>query len=428
MNIERFDLRECAEWLISKRLTNVCLYFLPQFYCLSSEITVRLKSICSEINFYVMISCSSSVDAVKYRVDDNSSPDGVIYFGATCLCSSKYSTELPILFVPLLKDDNEVDYVIECIMNQINDGSNRKLLLSDLTNSYILKNETIANLLSKTRIDIALFANTEDRKNWHFTSKCMSLFDDGSIISHQQSTVCHYSPHIITNELSHYEAVIFVGQCENLELMINCKKLIIIDPQNRSMQTLDGAREFRKRVSLIEKFKRQSVNLIGMVYLNYTKSITPIMEQTKLYCKRLKKIPYYLTLNQNDFEARLGNFGQLESFVMINSCECNWEIANSTCKYLYPVIFWKEFLIAASERITYGGIEWNVESTTEYENEDCTEESGDERNMEIIERDLFKRPDGWFGLVVDAGAKQVSDIKQGMSGIPSSYINEEELF
>lgn len=99
---ERFNVKECAQWITSNGFHNICLYFLPQFYCVASEIAASLKIQCKDSNFLVMISGSSGVETVKYRTKDpKSSPDAVIYFGASCLCPSKYSTAFPILFVPL---------------------------------------------------------------------------------------------------------------------------------------------------------------------------------------------------------------------------------------------------------------------------------------------------------------------------------------
>lgn len=104
VQVERFNLEECVEWIELNQFHNICLYFLAQFYCVTSEIATRLKQQLPESNFLVMISGSSGVDTVKYRTKDPKySPDAVIYFGASCLCPAKYSSELPILFVSLLK-------------------------------------------------------------------------------------------------------------------------------------------------------------------------------------------------------------------------------------------------------------------------------------------------------------------------------------
>ena len=104
VHVDRFNLGECSEWIESCQARNVCLYFLSQFYCLSSEIATKLKQQCPQTNFLVMISCSSGVDTVKYRIKDSKClPDAVIHFGASCLCTGKYSSELPILFVSLIK-------------------------------------------------------------------------------------------------------------------------------------------------------------------------------------------------------------------------------------------------------------------------------------------------------------------------------------
>ena len=100
--LERFNLDECVEWIKSNRANSVCLYFLPQFYSLATDIVIVLRKNQPDTDFLVMISGSSGVDTIKYRVSNQKFlPDAVIYFGATCLCPSNYSSTLPLLFVPL---------------------------------------------------------------------------------------------------------------------------------------------------------------------------------------------------------------------------------------------------------------------------------------------------------------------------------------
>lgn len=302
------------------------------------------------------------------------------------------------------------------------ESPNKILLISDLTNSWFLQKQQLPYLpLDSNSTDVARYIEPK-ASNLHFTESTSSLFENET----DQANCC-YPPYFIPKQLAQYDLVIFLGDCNNLEFVLNCRKLVVIDPQSRRTQTLDGPREFRKRVSLIEKFKSQSVNLFGVVFLNCTQSATPMMNSTKSFCKKLKKIPYFLTLNQTDYEMRLGNFGQLQSFVFINSCNCNMDVAINTSKYLYPIIFWKEFLIVCSQKIMYGGIEWNQDIAECQENE-YEAENNEEENMKLVERDLFKAPQGWFGLVVDAGSKEIGDIKEGLRGIPSSYVNEQELF
>ncbi|XP_017493192.1 PREDICTED: uncharacterized protein LOC108381285 [Rhagoletis zephyria] len=391
IHLERFNVKECTQWITSNGFHTICLYFLPQFYCVASEIATVLKQQCNDSHFLVMISGSSGVDTVKYRTKDpKSSPDAVIYFGASCLCTAKYSSALPILFVPLEPDTSELKYISECLKEF--SSEKRILLVADLTNSWLLLEENLSSLFA--------------------TSSCTP-------------EICR-----LRRPDAKYDLVLFVGECKNLEFVLNCRKLVVVNPQKRSREIFDGPKEFRKRSSLIEKFKSQSGKQVGVVFVNYTQSVTPIMSSAKTFCKRQKKLPYFLSLNQNDYELRLGNFGQLESFVLVNSCDCTAEVAQATAKYIYPIIFWKEFLIACSQRISYGGIIWNEDATEEAggDEDDEGEEDRDEESMKLVERDLFKRPDGWFGLVVDAGSEPVSQIKEGLRGIPSGYTNEEELF
>lgn len=314
-------------------------------------------------------------------------------------------------------------YISECLHQANASQTKRILLAADLTNQWVLSEEVYSKLASSTSntastLDVCRLSRPKP-SNWHFPKS--SQFE--SETSHNN---CLYLPYSIPKQLADYDLVLFVGDCKQLEFIINCNRLVVVNPQKQSVDSFDGPKEFRKRTSLIEKFKSQSGNQTGVVFVNYSQSVTPIMNLAKTFCKRLKKVPYFLSLNQTDYELRLGNFTQLESFVIVNSCDCNFDVALNTAKYFNPIIFWKEFQIVCSQRIPYGGIEWNEDVTEEVESEE--EEDKDEESMKLVERDLFKRPDGWFGLVVDAGSEKAGQIKEGLRGIPSSYINEEELF
>lgn len=319
----------------------------------------------------------------------------------------------------MIADTSELEYISQCLKEFCNEK--KVLLVSDLTNSWLLQEENLNTLFSNSNCSPEICRlRRPDASKWHFSKTC--TFED--VVKSDSN--CAYAPYSNSNLLAEYDLVFFVGECKNLEFTLNCRKLVVVNPQKRTHEIFDGPKEFRKRNALIEKFKSQSGKQVGVVFVNFTQSVTPTMNSAKAFCKRIKKLPYFLSLNQNDYELRLGNFGQLESFVLVNSCECTVEVAQATAKYIYPIIFWKEFLIACSQRISYGGIEWNADKALEEEEEE--EEDRDEESMKLVERDLFKRPDGWFGLVVDAGSEPAGQIKEGLRGIPSAYTNEEELF
>lgn len=422
---DRFNLIACNEWIQSINCRYVCLYFLPKFFPITSEITASLQQQNPNIKFVVHISSSSNVDTISIRVRDQQSPDAVIYFGTSCLCRSRYSTRLPTFFASLnqgkshffafqaylrifFPDATECEYIRECLDKL--DCTKNTLFMSDVTNSTILKSKIIKNF------DAARFSVPQDVP-WHFQNQ--DLFE-------KQNETQIYPPYVIPKPVNEYELVIFVGECNNLEFIINCTKLVVVDPQTQTIIAYDGAKEFRKRVSLIEKFKSQTLNLFGIVFLDYAESVKPVMSEASVICKRNKKVPYFITLNQSDYEMRLGNFTQLEGFVLVNSCVCNLPAALGTAKYFYPVIFWKEFLVASGKQIIYGGIEWNQDVDQEAIEAEDTELEQDVDKMKIVERDLFRKPDGWFGLTVDAGDTKVAEIKEGHRGIASSY--DHELF
>lgn len=301
-----------------------------------------------------------------------------------------------------------IDYINTCLVNIEADKHQRILFASDLTNCLVLQHRE--RLFQRSNVDVAKVAKPLE-SNWTFVEACQDLFADEP------------------TSYADYDLVVFIGECTNLEMQLACAKMLVIDPARQQSTTVEGAREFRKRVALIEKFKKQKS--IGIVFLNYNQTVSPIMARVVKLCKRTKQSPYYISLNQPDVELRLGNFGQLEGFVLVTSCDCFARVAFETNRYLHPIIFWKEFLISAKQKLTYGGIAWNAVVEPEEDADDETEEEMvkvDPDNMKLVDRELFRKPDSWYGLVVDAGSKPIEPIKEGQSGRASHYDNEQELF
>lgn len=104
-NIE-FNLQYVGEWIQKHGLTSLCLHFHPNFYHRSTWMVMELKRMMPQVHFLVMISCSSGIDTLQYRVNGRSlqhesqyTPDGVIYFGVQCTCYGNYSKQIPTLFL-----------------------------------------------------------------------------------------------------------------------------------------------------------------------------------------------------------------------------------------------------------------------------------------------------------------------------------------
>ena len=99
-----FNLSEISSIISKNSYKNVALYFLEDFFSLSSIVSLKLKQENPDVNFMIMITCSSGVDTMQWRLNSaKDSPDSVVYFGASCLCQSRYSTQIPTYFVPINK-------------------------------------------------------------------------------------------------------------------------------------------------------------------------------------------------------------------------------------------------------------------------------------------------------------------------------------
>lgn len=429
---QRFDIEHCIDWINHIGPGNVCLYFMSEFYRYACKIVKQLQEKLPNIRFFIMITCTTGPETLPFRLQDNNSHiDAAIYFGCDCLCPEKYTKTLPILFITLLPLDDEFDYILEFVDQEFGDLSDKNvLLLSDLTySSYLTPVAHKIQLKSdshETKIETTKFVKPQ-QENWYLEPRISNLFENVDAFS-----IVQY-PYRLKNNLADYDCILFLGECQDLEMIISCKKMLMIDPMKRTFRTLDGAKEFRKRISLIEKFKIPNNKSIGIVYKDFQSSISSSMKNVRVLCKRAKKLPYFISLNQSDFESRLGNFTQLTGFVFINVCRCVYRMATELSRYLYPVILWKEFQIASGHNIVYGGIEWNENFAINHDDNDDygSNEFNDEQNLMIIERNQQQKlnsNDSWYGLIVDVGSTAIESIKSGRSGIASNYDNEQELF
>lgn len=101
LKIDRFDLNVCNDWIANIDCKYVCLYFLTKFHHITSEILFKLQQKNPNVKFVIHVSSSSNVETISVRLRDQQSPDAVIYFGTSCLCLSKFSLNLPVLFMNL---------------------------------------------------------------------------------------------------------------------------------------------------------------------------------------------------------------------------------------------------------------------------------------------------------------------------------------
>jgi len=177
-----------------------------------------------------------------------------------------------------------------------------------------------------------------------------------------------------------------------------------------------------QRVALIEKFKQKSCRLVGLVFTNPLPKVNELCSQSKTFAKKLKKKIYFISLVQTIDEYKLGNFADLNAFVVVNSCFCS--SALNSIDFCLPVLNWEELEIAAGVKRYYGGVLWNESPDIQLSDSDESEEN--QLCNQLIETKVFET-NKWFGLEVNAGSNEPSIIKSGQKGIASGYENENLL-
>ncbi|KAI7695249.1 hypothetical protein SSS_04376 [Sarcoptes scabiei] len=362
----------------------------------------------------ISISSSGGPSTLNDRCQDSNQFDAYIRFGCDCLCEENYSVSKPMYIDQPNLLSRELDYINESLRTIKFDK--KVLLITDFNHSKLLTH------LKDPRLDRALFVKPNS-KDWNFAAKSEMIFKQTDEVKSS-----HFYPYNFTNELKQYDQAVLVGDCNNTQILTNLNQIFRIDPKRRITEYLDGQKILRKRIAIIEKFKNNLNDSIGFIFLNFKTSIESYLEEVRIICQRIKKSPYFISLNQTDFESRIGNFSQLSAFVVINSCCCDFDFLEKYSKYFYPVISWREFLIVSGKSIEFGGIHWNNGEDSLFI-ETNSEDNQSSNGNKLIERKLFHQPLSWYGLVVDAGSAGIaSTIKEGRKGIASAYVNEQELF
>ncbi|XP_054162401.1 2-(3-amino-3-carboxypropyl)histidine synthase subunit 2-like [Oppia nitens] len=419
---ELFDLNGCVEWIEENNYLRTCLQFSSDVLQYSSTIALILKKR-TQSDYCISYSMMCCVDYLSVKHLNQYSVDCIIYFGNVCLTTSQLTDSLPVLYVFTKNVKTESLDFIESAIVEI-DPINCLFLYT--TNNAFLAMQVIERFESndkmKTIVSLAKLNKQSDK--WYFTDSVKSVIDSKD----DKTSDTKLGPFKITNDISSYDLVIYLGQCNSLELILNCSKLLEIDVNNSTKRLINGSKELGKRVALIEKFKQKSCHLIGFLITNPLPNVNEICCQSKKLSKRLHKKLYYISLIQAIDEYKLGNFGELNGFVVINSCYCS--TALNSIDYYLPVLNWTEYQIACGVTKHYGGVLWNdnLDDTSEpiSDHSDIDEASVDDLNKRLIETQVFET-NKWFGLQVNAGDREAAVIKSGQKGIASEYENENIL-
>ena len=268
----------------------------------------------------------------------------------------------------------------------------------------------------KGKVSIAKLNSISEK--WNFTKSADNIIE---VLSEEHKQSGHrLGPFYLSQDLVNYDLFVYLGQSVPLELKLNCGPTLEIQLNNRSKQMIDPHKELRKRVALIEKFKQDMCQTVGLVFTNpVSNNINQLFTESKKLCRKMKKNVYFISLMLTIDEYKLGNFAELNSFVVVNSCFC-WSPLRSI-DFCLPVLNYTEFKIASGLALTYGGVHWNQSSDLELSDSDETQM--DALNNQLIQTQLFDR-NKWFGLEVNAGDREASAVKSGQKGIASAYDNE----
>jgi len=415
-----YEVEECVKWIQQNNYLRTCLQFSKQCLQNSSRISLILQKR-TQTQFFISYSTMCCVDYLSVQHLNESTADSIIYFGDVCLTSSQFSDSLPVLhvFTKTLNTDS-LQFIESAIVEM--QPKNCLILYNTINAFTALETMKIVeqNATLKDSVFIAKLNIMCDK--WKFTETFSPVLHFGN-----NDTFINFCQFSLQNELKTYDLVVYLGECNSLDLTVNCDKLLEIDINSRTKRLISGPKELRKRVALIEKFKQKSCRLVGVLFTNPLPNVSEMCAQSKQLSRKNHKKVYFISLVQAFDEYKLGNFGQLNAFVVSNSCFCS--SALKAIDYCLPVLNWTEFLIASGVKTHYGGVVWNETiDSSETQNSDSDTEESDVKdlNNKLIETKVFET-NHWFGLEVNAGDREASVVKMGQTGVASAYDNENIL-
>lgn len=419
-----FNLDKAIKWIEDHSFKCVALelpnYLLKRSVDLTKFLNSRLKS----TEFYTIVLNCCSVDYVSPR-HLNGQIDSIIRFGRCCLSSlPKGIVEYPVLFMfenHFHSTDNSDRSTADFIINELN-NLNKSLLIID-TNYLIptldlIKNESKTNETSKS-VSFAKYIKFTEK--WTIVDKASECF-----IDHDSNLENRFYNYVLDRKLDEYKKIYFIGdRIPNSIKILSLLEVFHLNPTDRTSNRIQTNRELMKRCSLIEKVKK--LNKFGVVFSHSYPHVSPFIEEIKKLCRKKRKQINFITLVQTTDEFKLGNFSALESLVLISACYCSNLI--DTISLHVPLINYTEFKISCGLKEEYGQVRWNEEAVIDEEESTEDNESSmqlllDDRNTALVEN--YLKEDRWFGLKVNAGQDEISELKQGLKGIAMEYNNDRK--
>lgn len=432
-----FNLDEAIKWIKENEFKCIALELPVYLLKYSVDLTKYLKSKIDQsfsqdtVEFYTVVLNCCSVDYVSPR-HLNGQIDALIRFGKCCLAKlPKGIIEYPVLFIfeNNFLTNQATDLIDKFLKDEFkqnessnNDSKSDSLIIVD-TNYLIPTLNLIQN--SNNKISIGKFVRFS--KNWTFNDKLNDYFIDYSTEFNKRQNYIEFYNYLLDKELNKYKKLYFVGdQLPNSIKILSLLEVVHLNPKDQVINRIQTSKELMKRCSLIEKIKK--LDRFGFVFSHSYPDVSPFIDEIKNLAKKKKKQVNFITLVQTTDEFKLGNFPALQSLVLVNNCYCSYLIDNINLHI--PLINYREFQIGCGLKQDYGQVTWNedVQEANEDNFSDQSESNQlllDDRNTALVEN--YFKEDRWFGLQVNAGQDEISDLKQGLKGIAMGYKDEKDL-
>ncbi|XP_053205861.1 uncharacterized protein LOC128390208 [Panonychus citri] len=409
----------CVNWIKENEFNSVAVQLDERSIGHSVDLLLSFKSRLPLVNFSLIVSDSCSIDLLSIQHLGVDKVDGLIKFGDTCLAPiPRCLDQLPVFFHFGDQIDGQLwSFTVETIT---------KLYTENLSSHGGDDNSGKWLILYSTNY-VELVKRLCLQFSWLHPGKLLNLsfnwdFDEihQDFIHKDVNAIPHdFGAFQIARSLDYYSKIVYIGSQVNLNLRLT-SGLIHIDPIKQSVEIRKGQKELSKRIGLVERLKTKKVINLGFLFTNAFPLVDDYLEKIELIKRKNHKINKIILIHSTD-ACKLGNFTNLDAFVLVNGCQCT-KLIDKLDLHL-PVLTYKEYEILCGCKVSYGGVDWNQEESTIDESADSDNELLPDSNNQLIESETLVQ-DKWYGLKINPAFQPLSFAKEGQSGKASGYTNE----
>lgn len=406
-----YGIEECVHWISSNGFTCVALQLEKDRLKDSAKIKsalIKATSNSNRVNYLFIVSDSCSVDHIAPLQMGNQKVDAIIRFGRTCLAPFEFNlANLPVFFAfGCLADDDQLNFVKSEINNH--------LIPKETLVLYSTEYSALAKKLADDSSVFEVGKLINYSYDWHFSKKITHL------IHNDINGRCGYLGHFWTSKaIEEYKVVLYIGK--NLHLSLRLVGATLIDPIKKRVTSTNSSRELSKRISSIESLRSKKKLNLGLLFTNSFPLIDDFLDQIEKIKKKNQNIYKIMLLHSTD-ECKLGNFGIIDAFVVINACNCS-SLLDSLHLHL-PILTFFEYQILCGLKCSYGKVIWNENYIEEGVSDD--EELAVNTHNQLVLSESVNKP-FWYGLEVNSSFEPISIIQEGQKGLPTSYNDEPKL-